>query len=56
MKTYLCMVIVLLLLSITSVACTERMVRPWHRMGYQGGSLMMGVFLIIVILTGCTPY
>ena len=56
MKTYLCMVIVVLLLSATSVAHADRMLRPWHRMGYRGGGIMLWVFLIIVIVTGCTPY
>jgi hypothetical protein len=56
MKTSLCMVIVLLLLSATIMACANRILRLWLMMGYRGGGIMMGVFLIIVILTGCTPY
>ena len=56
MKTYLCMMIVLLVVPATIIACADRMLRNWHRMNDMGGGLMIEVLLILVILTGCTPY
>jgi hypothetical protein len=50
------MVIVLLVVPATIRAYADRILRKWHRMGYKGAGIMMGVFLILVVLMGCTPY
>ena len=47
---------VVLVVPATIMACADRMLRHWHRMNDMGGGLIMGVLLILVILTGCTPY
>jgi hypothetical protein len=45
-----------LVVPITITACADRMLSLWYRVGYRGGGIMLWVFLILVIVIGCTPY
>jgi hypothetical protein len=53
MKTFLC--IMLLVVSAAITAWANRMLKHWHMMNDMGEGLMMGVVLLLVMVTGCTP-
>jgi hypothetical protein len=49
MKTYLCMMLVLLVVPATITACADRTLRNWHMMDDMGGGIIMWVVFILVI-------
>ena len=56
MKKYLLTLIVLLGVPATIMVCADRTLRNWLMMDDMGGGITIWLFLILVILTGCSPY
>ena len=56
MKKHLGLIRVLSDLSATMKADADKTLSPWHLVDDRGGGLLRWLFLIIVMLTSCTPY
>ena len=56
MKKYFGLIRVVVNLSAAMRADADKTLRTWHLVDDRGGGLMLWLFLIIVMLTSCTPY